>query len=288
MPVNVLAPRVQVPSIAKAARNALSMRQAQETISGTGTGNLLAEKQLSNYDEDRETKAKNQELQNEARAVSTALKAGNTEQATQIYKSLGGKSDMGVTIIGDDVSIDYGVSTIKGPSGPVAELMEQVSNDPTWMTDPAKAAQTRAWMAAKGISLEQKEVKPVKQTPAEILKDKKELKRFEAGLKAKGAEGAKPPKKAAALKRISDISKAIATLEKTDTITQLLAKDNPELAQYIGQTLDPDKKAALMDAWDNELDYLEKFSGTTRKKEKGREPGEYNFTLEGGMQPVVK
>ena len=81
-----------------------------------------------------------------------------------------------------------------------------------------------------------------------------------------GSKTDKTPTPQHALKRISDISKTIATLEKTDTITQLLAKDNPELAQYIGQTLDPEKKAALMKAWNDELDYLEKFSGTSRKK----------------------
>jgi len=177
---NVLAmPPVQVPSISRAASNALAMRATQENIRGTQNRNLLAEKQLAGYDAAQETAAQQQGYQNEARAISTALQAGSTEQANQIYKRLGGKSDMGISIIGNDVSIDYGVSIIKGPPGSVAEFMERVSVDPTLMTDPAKAAKTRALMAENGISLEKREVE---ETPEQILERKKEFEQFKADL----------------------------------------------------------------------------------------------------------
>ena len=163
-----------VPSIGAAANNALSMK-------GAALNNQLTEKKIGNYDddrnyllkqrdyaeedrkrnllehaEDREAEKQVKGYQREATAISTALKAGNTAQANQIYKQLGGKSESGVTIAGQDVSIDYGQSTIKGPSGAVSELMEQVARDPGWITDSEKAAKTKAWMSARGISFEQR------------------------------------------------------------------------------------------------------------------------------------
>ena len=101
--------------------------------------------------------------------------------------------------------------------------------------------------------------------------------------------GSKNPSKEKALKRISDIEKAKATLGDTDIVTQLMTLLNPELAGKEGQEIDANTKESLMEAWDNEIDYLEQFSGTKRKKRKKKpEPGEYTFTIEGGMQPTKK
>lgn len=223
-----------VPSIASGARNALAMKSAQ-------LRNVLAEKKIGTFDEDREAQKKLREIQTEATAISTALRAINTKQATEIYNSLGGKSKSGISITGKDVSMDYGDNTFSGPMAAVSELMENISKDPTWANNP----KTKAWSAARGISSIQSKaaLAKLKKTPGV------------AGSRAKS------------LKRISDIQKAKATLEKTDMVTQMLAKDNPELAQYVGQKIPPELKASLMDAWDNELDYHEQFSGTTRKKE---------------------
>lgn len=228
---------VIVPSPSRAAQNALAMRRAQ-------IGNVLAEKQLSTFDEDREIQKHLRDIQTEANAINTALRAGDSKQATDIYKRLGGKSDTGITIKGENVSMDYGDHTFTGPMMAVSELMENISKDPKWANDP----KTKAWSAARGISSTTSRAAMARQ-------------------KKTGVAATPTVKPAAALKRISDIQKAKATLEKTDMVTQLLAKDNPELAQYIGQRIDPVKKEALMEAWDNELDYLEQFSGTKRKKE---------------------
>jgi len=165
-----------VPSVGKAARNALYMKGLQTRNKGDEIYNALSQKKLDTYDEDREAAEQDKKYQIEARAISTALKAGNTEQATQIYKGLGGKSEAGISIAGKDVSIDYGDSTLKGPASVVAEMMGAIAKDPKWAMDP----KTKAWFASNGGSFE---VKEVKQTPAEKLRDQKELAEYKAGLK---------------------------------------------------------------------------------------------------------
>lgn len=72
-----------------------------------------------------------------------------------------------------------------------------------------------------------------------------------------------------ALKRISDIQKARATLDKSSEVTQMLAALNPELKGMVGQQIAPELKQQLNDAWDNEINYLQQF---TAKKETGALP----------------
>lgn len=63
-----------------------------------------------------------------------------------------------------------------------------------------------------------------------------------------------------ALKRISDINKARATLDKSSEVTQMLASLNPELKDMVGQKIKPELQQQLYDAWDNEIAYLEQFT----------------------------
>jgi hypothetical protein len=78
-------------------------------------------------------------------------------------------------------------------------------------------------------------------------------------IKAKYRDGETAPTPQQALRRISDIRKAMATLERTDEVTALLAIANPELSHMVGQKIDEELKQDLMDAWQNELDYLNDF-----------------------------
>jgi len=103
----------------------------------------------------REGQAEEAGYVREARAIGKALQAGNTEQANQIYKSLGGKSEAGISILGKDVSIDYEDSVFTGPASVVAELVDQVSQAPQHMKNP----QTWKWFASKGGSIKLKEAK---------------------------------------------------------------------------------------------------------------------------------
>ena len=62
-----------------------------------------------------------------------------------------------------------------------------------------------------------------------------------------------------ALKRLSNISKAKATLEKTDTITAFLAMINPDLKGMVGQKISPQDKQLLLQTWNNEINYLNQY-----------------------------
>lgn len=75
-----------------------------------------------------------------------------------------------------------------------------------------------------------------------------------------------------ALRRISDIQKARATLEKTDVISLLMAKNNPELKDMAGQKINPELKQQLNEAWDNEIAYLQQFT-TGKPKDSGLPEG---------------
>lgn len=67
------------------------------------------------------------------------------------------------------------------------------------------------------------------------------------------------PKPKDALKRLSNISKAKATLEKTDTITAFLATINPDLKGMVGQKISPQAKQSLLQTWNNEINYLNQY-----------------------------
>lgn len=67
------------------------------------------------------------------------------------------------------------------------------------------------------------------------------------------------PKPKDVLKRLSNISKAKATLEKTDTITAFLATINPDLKGMIGQKISPQDKQLLLQTWNNEINYLNQY-----------------------------
>ena len=86
------------------------------------------------------------------------------------------------------------------------------------------------------------------------------LETFEAKekIKAKYRESGTPTPQQA-LRRVSDIKKAMATLDKTNEITSLIVAMNPELESMLGQKMDEERKQELMDAWQNELDYLNDF-----------------------------
>jgi hypothetical protein len=60
-----------------------------------------------------------------------------------------------------------------------------------------------------------------------------------------------------ALKRISAIVESMATLEKTDRVTQMMAMLNPKLKAMIGQKIDPALKARVFEQWEREITYLE-------------------------------
>ena len=78
----------------------------------------------------------------------------------------------------------------------------------------------------------------------------------------------KEPTPQQALMRISGIRKTMATLDKTNEITAMIIAANPELAGMIGQKIDDDLKQQLMDAWNDELDYLYRFAPKSTKKPK--------------------
>ncbi len=308
---NLLIQPAPVPSIGSAARNAIAMRNqqiagdtAQVQLQGAKTMNMLAEKQLGSYDEDRKAQAEKTHLETQARAITAALNSPDPDQATQIFKSLGGDQSANFKFEGEDVVIDYPTHTLKGPRAVVGKMMEVtgengiVGKDPAmwkWFAenggsmtkkDPKKKDERYKVVGGRLVDISGDEPKIVvdsidKETP-ETLLDKGLVKVGNDLIDVSDPKHPKPvyqaedkskePSKEKALKRISDIQKAKATLEKTDTVTQLMTLLNPRLAGKEGQKIDDNTKAALMDAWENELDYLEQFSGTTRKKEPAPKP----------------
>lgn len=66
-------------------------------------------------------------------------------------------------------------------------------------------------------------------------------------------------KSSEALKRISQIKKAMATLEKTDIVTATLAAVNPALKDMVGQKMNPALKKQLIKQWNTEIAYLNRF-----------------------------
>jgi len=72
-------------------------------------------------------------------------------------------------------------------------------------------------------------------------------------------KGTPEMKASEALKRISQIKKAMATLEKTDVVTTMLATLNPSLKNMIGQKMSPELKRQLIEQWNKEIAYLNKF-----------------------------
>jgi len=68
-----------------------------------------------------------------------------------------------------------------------------------------------------------------------------------------------------ALKRISTIKKSIATLEKADKVDTVLMGLFPQLEGQMGQKIPAKQKQELLDAYNEELTYLQQFK-TSRKK----------------------
>ena len=64
------------------------------------------------------------------------------------------------------------------------------------------------------------------------------------------------------IKRVSDIKRAMAVLEKTDRVTMLMASLNPKLKKMVGQKINPELKAELFEQWNREISYLEREGGT--------------------------
>lgn len=62
-----------------------------------------------------------------------------------------------------------------------------------------------------------------------------------------------------ALRRTSQIKKAIATFNKTNEVTQAIVAANPNLRGMLGREVDESLKQDLMDAWRNEIDNLEQY-----------------------------
>jgi hypothetical protein len=160
---NLLIQPAKVPSVSQAARNALAIRNqefqgqvAQEQLKGTKTRNMLAEKQLGSYDEDRETVKKQRHHQLEASAITAALKGTTQEQQRAFYESAGGTNpDLKFNIAAGDVELDYGVHTIKGPGAIVSEMFDVISKDPQWAENP----KTWQWFTKNGGSMTKRDPK---------------------------------------------------------------------------------------------------------------------------------
>jgi len=73
------------------------------------------------------------------------------------------------------------------------------------------------------------------------------------------------PDTAAALKRLSEISRQRAGFTKVNEVTQAVIVANPDLAPFMGQTLSPEDKQKLFDSWDREATYLNQFVPSTLK-----------------------
>ncbi len=72
-------------------------------------------------------------------------------------------------------------------------------------------------------------------------------------------KGTPETKASEALKRVSQIKKAMATLEKTDVVTTMLASLDPSLKNMVGQKMSPALKRQLIKQWNKEIAYLNKF-----------------------------
>jgi hypothetical protein len=81
-----------------------------------------------------------------------------------------------------------------------------------------------------------------------------------------------------ALARISQINKLLATVDKTDTISQLMALSYPALAGAVGQKMDPQLKQDLVDQLQTEREYLQQF---VPEKARKAQPPRLNLGAEG-------
>ena len=73
------------------------------------------------------------------------------------------------------------------------------------------------------------------------------------------------------IKRVSNIKNAMATLDKTDRVTMLMATLSPKLKGLVGQKIDPQLKAELFEQWNREISYLERPEGTIPEKYRSSE-----------------
>lgn len=90
-------------------------------------------------------------------------------------------------------------------------------------------------------------------------------------------QGYKPtPEKA--LRRTSQIRRAMTTLDKINEVTQAIIAVNPALKDMLGQQLNEEQKQDLMDAWQNELDYYEPYLPASANTEEEEEDVEYDTT----------
>jgi hypothetical protein len=286
-----------VPSIAKAAGNALNMRSAQIQMQGAEMQNALTQKKLGSYDEDREYQKKLQHFQTEAQALTAAFKSGNPDQAKKIYLNLGGNPVASMDFEGDDVSIDYGESTVKGTRKHVTELFEKIGEDPAWAKDP----KTWAWAAARGISVERKEAK---ETPDQKLERQKELETHKAGLKGnqekekfgwvEQSDGSKvwsklepgttsasdntekPMTKIQANKEITSIEGKIHQVKTKSGLMDMIM-DNPEFAsdfkKLFGDPESSQAKERYLNHLESRLDELYEVVGKKRETAKTDAPG---------------
>lgn len=150
MPKNMLIPGnmlVGGPSVAQSMQNA-------EAIRGSQNRNMLAEKQIASYDEDRETERENAKFTREATALNTAIKTkGTPDQQMEIYTSLGGSGKP--SFQGENVTISYGEYDLSGPSDVVAEhfgVLTQSKNPAQLAKDPRFVAHG----AHNGISMKKR------------------------------------------------------------------------------------------------------------------------------------
>jgi hypothetical protein len=84
--------------------------------------------------------------------------------------------------------------------------------------------------------------------------------------------GDKTPTPSQALKRITDIQKTRATLNKEDKVTQMLVAMNPAMKDMLGQQIPDELKQQLNDAFDAEIEYLRQFTGAKNEGETSNLP----------------
>ena len=128
--------------------------------------NFLNQKKIAEYDterdyltkkrgweeEDRVMEKRKAEFEIKVKALGAAVKLKDPAAASKFYESATGEK-VDISTVGEDVDFTFGDGTkLKGPASKVYEVVEAISQDPTWMTDPEKAKKTLNYFKNAGIS----------------------------------------------------------------------------------------------------------------------------------------
>ena len=141
---------IQYPSVAQSMQNALTLKNIK-------LRNILGERELQDYEADRESKRQTAEIERQAKAIDMAFDAKDPEQAKAIISHFAPEiaDNFDMSRVGDTVDITWpGGPKITGPVGVVRDAFKHMGNNPAWWLDPQNVQSAIEWCGGKGVSID--------------------------------------------------------------------------------------------------------------------------------------